>query len=502
MPSLRSLLPAFCLAFLLASPLHAADLPALDEKSIADLAREALGYWKTPGLAVVIVSDQKELFLQGFGVKEQGKKDPITPDTRFGIGSVTKSITATAMALLVDEGKVSWDDPVRKHVPFFRLADPLADRDVTLRDLFCHRTGLTRHDDLWSRAPWSLEETVRRMAFLQPSSSFRTTYHYNNLAYITLGLALTNASGMPWQDFVKKRLCEPIGMSSVVFNRSAVLATSDHATPHTILNDEARVIEWYPDDKQIRASGSVKTSPRDLGRYLRFHLGDGTWEGKRIVSSANLAEMHRPQTIMRPFPDPVLASDVMQGTYALGWRVYDYRGHLAWSHGGAVDGFRTQVLLFPRAKFGLAVVANSDATELPAALVANLADRLLGLEKKDWNALYETHRKQQRDAARSRQEARAARRVPNTKPSRELSFYAGTYEHPAYGTALVRVKDDALVLAWSSYEMSLRHWHFDTFEVTGVPRFAQEEVLFVLGGDGMPQRFTFLGQEFKRKPKP
>src|SRR5262249_34369969 len=193
-------------------------------------------------------------------------------------------MTATAIALLVDEGKVKWDDPVRKHVPFFRLADPLADRDVTLRDLLCHRTGLAAHDALWRHAPWSLEESVRRMAHLKPAHSFRARYQYNNLAYITLGFAVSKASGMPWNDFVRRRLFGPLGMKGAVFTRSEVLK-GDHASAHHLSGaGKVEVIPLYDDDEQKRASGSVKAGVRDLSRWVRFQLAAGAWDGKPLVS--------------------------------------------------------------------------------------------------------------------------------------------------------------------------------------------------------------------------
>src|SRR5262249_7277952 len=183
-----------------------------------------------------------------------------------------------------------WDDHVRKHVPFFRLADPLADRDVTLRDLLCHRTGLAAHDVLWRGAPWGLEESVRRMAHLRPAHPFRARYRYNNLTYITLGFAITKASGGPWHEFVRRRLFDPLGMKGAVFTRSEMLK-ADHATPHRLTRDgKVEVMPLSDDDRKVRASGSVKAGVRDLSRWVRFQLAEGAWDGKQLVSRANLLE--------------------------------------------------------------------------------------------------------------------------------------------------------------------------------------------------------------------
>ena len=236
---------------------------------------------------------------------------------------------------------MDWDDPVRKHLPTFRLADPLADRDVTLRDLLCHRTGLAAHDLLWRYAPWDLEESVRRMAHLEPSHSFRSAYEYNNLGYIAAGLAVGSASKSTWREDVQKRLLDPLGMTGAVFTRSEALKAPDHASPHRRNADgKIEVIPWYNDDDQVRASGSIKAGVRDLGRWLRFQLAGGVLDGKRDVSASALAETHAPQIVMPLDRELARMTETTQMSYGLGWRISDYRGRPLWDHGGAVDGFR------------------------------------------------------------------------------------------------------------------------------------------------------------------
>jgi len=294
----RSFPIALALLGALALP-AAAPAQAVDAAAVDRVVQDALKAWEVPGAAVAIVRDDKVVYLKGHGVRELGGK-PVTPDTVFAIASLTKAFTTTAMAMLVDEGKMKWDDPVRKHVPFFRLADPLADQGVTLRDLVCHRTGVGRHDLLWLKAPWTLEDTVRRVAFVPPTFAFRSAYEYNNIMYIAAGLAVAKAAASPWQDVVRRRIFEPLGMTGAVFTRSEVRKTPDHASPHRRDKDgKLRTIEWYDDDHQVRASGSIKASARDLARWVRFQLGDGTFEGKRLLSARGLAETHMPQTVIR-----------------------------------------------------------------------------------------------------------------------------------------------------------------------------------------------------------
>jgi CubicO group peptidase (beta-lactamase class C family) len=470
----------------------------LDTAALDAIANDALQAWHAPGLAVAVVRNDEVVYLKGFGVRERGGKEPVTPDTIFGIGSCTKAFTATAIGVLVEDGKMAWDDPVRKHVPTFRLADPLADRDVTLRDLLCHRTGLASHDHLWLRAPWPLEESVRRMAFLEPTHSFRSKYEYNNLCYLVAGFAITSAAKQPWNEFVQRRLFEPLGMSGAVFTKGEALKARDHATPHRHnANFEPEVMPWYDDDRQIRASGSIKAGVRDLSKWLRLQLGDGVLDGKRVVPAAVLGETHRPQMVVPLDPDAAKHADTTQMSYGLGWAITDYRGHHLLSHGGAVDGFRARLLLFPKDRLGIMLLTNVEEMRVVSAVGNTLADQLLGLSRKDWNAHYLDQRKTAEAARKARADRLAASRQPGTKPSRSADAYAGSYQDAAYGIAKIEADGGGLVLHWSSYKTKLRHFHYDTFTVEE-ERLAGDPVSFTLGADGEVRTMRFLGRTFKR----
>jgi CubicO group peptidase (beta-lactamase class C family) len=476
----------------------------IDAAAVDAVVQEALQAWHAPGAAIAIVHNDEVVYLQGYGVRELGSQQPVTPDTLFAIASCTKAFTTTAMAMLVDDGKMAWDDPVRKHVPFFRLADPLADQSVTLRDLVCHRTGLGRHDLLWYRAPWSLEESVRRIGHVKLSHPFRSTYEYANIPYTTAGFAVAAASGSTWHDFVQTRIFDPLGMSGAVFTSSAVQQAPDHASPHQRDREgQVKVIPWYPDDQQIRGAGSIKAGARDLSKWLRFQLGDGTFAGRRLVSAANLAETHTPEVVIRLSGAQARQLEATQASYGLGWRLHDYRGHLLVWHGGSTDGFRSQTTLVPKARLGLVVLTNLGNTELPAAVSNSLVDRFLDLPTRDWNASYLEQVKRTEAAQKARARERAGRRHPGTKPSRELAAYAGTYEEPAYGQARIAVEDGTLVVAWSSFTSRLEHYHFDTFTATADNRLRDEQAVFTLGADGEVATMSFLGVSFhKVQPKP
>ncbi|MHB1424999.1 MAG: serine hydrolase [Gemmataceae bacterium] len=470
------------------------------DAAIDPILRAAREHWHAPGIVAAVVRDDKILYLSGVGARELGCDNPVTADTLFAIGSCTKAFTATALALLVAEGKADWDDPVRKHLPWFHLDDPLADRDVRLCDLLCHRIGLARHDLLWYRAPWSIEESVRRMAYLERSTSFRSTYEYNNLAYLAAGLAIGAIAKQPWHEFVQERLFKPLQMKNAVFTSGAARKAPDHASPHGRDADgNVTVIPWYDDDKQIRASGSIEASARDLSQWLRFQLAHGKFDGKQVVSAAALAETHTPR-----IPVPLGAAEreagATQASYALGWHISEYRGHAVHEHGGAVAGFRARVILVPRQKLGLVLLTNLEDMEIVNAAGNSLLDHLLGLEKKDWNAFFSKERAKAKMAEVER--IKKLRKVPGTK-AKDLDLYVGTYYEPAYGTVTIARKGGSLWLKWSSFHFPLKHFHYDTFltpekDLQLPEALRAEPAVFEMNEDAEMSVLRFLGRKFRR----
>jgi CubicO group peptidase (beta-lactamase class C family) len=491
----------FVLLFILATaPVVAAAEPA--NPALNDILGTARQFWHAPGIAAAVVRDDKIIYLNGHGVRQVGGNEPVTPDTVFAIGSCTKAFTATALALLVAEGKADWDDKVSKHMPSFRLDDALADRDVRLCDLLCHRIGLARHDLLWYRAPCSVEESVRRMAYLERGSSFRSTYEYNNLAYLAAGLAIGSIAKQPWHTFVQERLFKPLSMKDAVFTSGAARKTDNHASPHGY-NAEGKIVSipWYNDDKQIRASGSIKATARDLSQWLRMQLADGKLDGKQIVSAEALAETHTPH-IPIPLSAADRAADAMQSSYALGWHITEYRGHAVHWHGGAVDGFRAEIVLLPRKKLGLVVLTNLEEMGIVRAASRNLLDSLLGLEKKDWNGYFDAERKKAKEAEKERLRKRLAGRIRGTK-AKDLDLYVGTYFEPAYGTLKIARTKDGLVLSWSSFVLPLTHFHYDTFLTPKTLHLPAElratPAVFEMDENAEMSVLRFLGRKFARK---
>jgi CubicO group peptidase (beta-lactamase class C family) len=505
---MRRLFAILLVAGLLAGLSRAGDgstpAPRVDDAAVDAVVRAALKSWDVPGAAVAVVRDDRVVYLRGHGLREIGRKEPVTPDTVFPIASCTKAFTTTAMAMLVEEGKMAWDDPPRKYVPYFRLSDPLVDANVTLRDLVTHRTGVRSHDLLWYRSPWTQEEVIRKIGRARVDLPFRTAFRYQSTMFTTAGHAVAASSGTGWGDFVQKRIFDPLEMKSTTLTTTAAEQMPDRASAHRKFGaGRPEVIPWYPLEVPEPA-GSVNSTARDLANWVRFHLNDGVFAGKRLVSAAGLGETHTPQLAL-PVEGTARAMnpDTLQMSYGMAWLIYDYRGRLILTHAGLIDGFRAQILLAPREKLGLVMLCNLDQTLMNVALGNNLLDLLLGLGKKDWNRI-------EGDVARSEQEEFAARmkereekRQHGTRPSREPGAYVGDYEEPAYGTATVRHEQGVLVWRWSTFRVPLEHYHYDTFtlplEKAGVPL-----VTFTLGADGEVATMRVGGNidvEFKKVRK-
>jgi CubicO group peptidase (beta-lactamase class C family) len=467
---------------------------------VADkLVTEALRAWDVPGAAVAVVRGEDDLLLKGFGVRRRGEPAPVTADTVFPLASCTKAFTTTLLAMLVDDGTLTWDDPVRKWLPEFRLSDPHAAALLTVRDLLCHRCGLAGHDLLWYRAPWGIDEVLRRATALPLQYPFRGGYRYSSVPFLAAGRVIEKAARQPWDKLVRRRLCEPLGMTATTLTTTALAAAADRASGHRLTKGGSVEVMPPYELPEANPAGSVNSTARDLAAWLKFHLSEGIApDGRRLVSVANLAETKTPHNVVR-LEGPVKAQcpDTVQVSYGLGWLIYDHRGKKVISHGGMIDGFRVQITLLPGENLGIAVLANLHDTRMNAALTNALIDLYCGLPARDWNAYY---RKVTADEAAARQAAVAARdkaRDPLRPPSIPLSDFAGTYTHPAYGLATVTPRDGHLELAWSSFRCRLEHYSGDTFRV--VDGFFDDQLVPFTVVQSKATAVQFAGQRFERK---
>lgn len=499
---------AFVLLFS-SAPLRAAEF---DPQAIDEVVEKAMKDASVPGAAVVIVKDGEVIYLKGFGVREKDKPEKVTPDTVFPIASCTKAFTATAIAMLADEDKLKWDDKVRDHLEYFRLSDELADRDVTLRDLLCHRTGMPRHDMLWAGLSTNGEEVIRRWGKGTPSTSFRSKWEYSNVPFTTAGVIAGKIEKSDWASAIKTRLFKPLGMKRSSCTWKEGTAQADHATPHYYgFNKSISPIKWDEID-HAGGAGCINSSARDLAAWLQFQLAGGKYDGKRLLTEKTLAETHSPQMLVKPegtFATYFPAKVTRFTTYGLGWFVHDYRGFTCVSHGGTLTGFRAQCMLVPEKNIGVFVLCNLRPSYFCETVAKTTLDTLLGLPSEDW---IKFHKGQLTlhdfNTALSKKKRESARKL-NTKPSLDLKSYAGGYEERAYGRAEVVFEDDKLMIRWGQYTFRLEHYHYDTF--TAIPVEPKDELIsfdrstfevqFHLGTNGEVRGMTFLEQGFRRAKK-
>lgn len=480
----------------------AAAAQPLDTKAIDRIVTSTMKAWQLPGVAIAIVKNDRVVFVSGYGTKEVGGAAPVTGDTLFQIASTSKAFTSTALAMLAAEKKLSWDDPVRKHVDYFRLADLCADSQVTIRDIVSHRTGLSRHDELWDNSPYTREDVVKRIGHVELSKPFRSAYQYQNIMFIAAGEVVSKASGMPWDEFMKTRIFRPLSMSRTVIS-DADWNASDHAIGYRYDWKTGRVSPQRPiDTTTIGAGGAIKSSASDMANWLRFQLSNGAFNTVQLTDPTMIEETRTPNTVIRMeglTREANTETNVM--SYAMGWTVQDYRGELLVSHGGALNGFRTHVDLLPKRNAGFVIMTNVGRGLALVSMRNALADLLSGKPGRDWNAYYLMVDRRSDEKGEAEKEARNAKRVPDTKPSRALENYVGDYESPGYGTARITLVDGHLVLQWSGMTIPLTHFHYDVFNATSDYDDVDEQVTFTLGAEHEVKTLTFFGERFVKRMK-
>jgi len=415
--------------------------------------------WKVPGLAVAVVKDGKVVYAKGFGHRDVAKGLKVTPDTLFAIGSCSKAFTATAMAILVDEGKLDWDKPVRNYLPDFRLQDAYATEYMRPRDLVSHQSGLPRHDMVWYGSPLSRKEIFERLRHLEPSKPLHARFQYNNLMYLAAGVLIERISNSTWEEVVRKRILDPLEMKASNFSVNDLRKTADFSLPYSEIKDEVKEIP-FRDIDTIGPAGSINSSVNEMSRWLLMQLGKGKFNGRQVVSEKSLAETLTPQIVAG---GDLKYDESFYSSYALGWAVTSYRGHPSLSHGGGIDGFTSHIRFLPKDQLGVVVLTNS-SSPASALIASNAVDRMLGLSEAPWA------RRALDDAAKAREnQAKAksedeAKRKKDALPTHALREYAGQFEHPAYQTLAITQEGEQLKFNLHGLTGGLKHYHYDIFQ--------------------------------------
>jgi CubicO group peptidase (beta-lactamase class C family) len=452
----------------------------------------AMKSWNVPGLAVAIVKDDKLVLAKGYGLRNVQAKLPVTTDTLFAIGSSTKAFTTMAIGILAEEGKLAWDEPVTKYLPAFELRDKVAGAGMTPRDLVTHRSGLPRHDLVWYNAKRSRAEIVAGLKYLEPNETFREKFQYQNLMFLTAGHLAAEVAGMSWEEVIRTRILDPVGMTHTNFAVSVSQKGRDFATPYTLKDKSAIDIPFRVIDT-VGPAGSINSSVNDMAKWLQLNLGGGAIAGKRIVAARQVQDMHRPQMVIQTFPGLFEDPEIQQPTYGLGWFVESYRGRKRVHHGGAIDGFMAQVSFLPAERIGVVVLTNLGGTMLPDIVARHASDRLMGLEPIDWNGRALKRREVAEKASTAAKQAAGEERKSGTKPAHALEEYAGEYVHPAYGSVIVTASGESLSARFHDLPMRLNHWHFETFRADVEEKSLAELKLFFqffTGAQGEVERLT------------
>lgn len=498
--------PLLALAVFIAS---APSVPAANPLDGFDEAiQKAIKLHAVPGLGVAIVKDGKVILAKGYGVRERGKNEPVTENSLFAIGSVSKSFTAALAALSVDEGKLKWNSRIQEHYPSFDMKDNYLTREVRLRDCLSHRVGLDRHDMVWYGSSYNRKELLDRLPQMKPSYEFRTNFVYNNILYAVAGEAVAKVAGKSWDDAVAERLFSPLGMSSANTSIKKFAKGADVATPHERKKGIPGAVPWLNADA-IGPAGSINASAAEMAKYVQFQLSRGKAGEKRLLKADVFAEMHKPQMLVPKGAGlgGLFNPEAKSSSYGLGWFISDYAGKTLVEHGGNVDGMTAQVGFLPEEKLGVVFLANLGQSALPAALMFDTFDRFLGrevtAERVDGTSLLMWM------AAAGTQVAGVQfdekKRAKDAKPPVPLTDFDGTYEDALYAAVAIKTADKKQTLKWTNFHYDLEFWQHDTFRgVDPTGRWPSIGVQFSLDENGKPVELRLKGLNvddvrFKRK---
>jgi CubicO group peptidase (beta-lactamase class C family) len=450
-----------------------------------------------PGIAVAVVKDGKVVTAQGYGVRKIGAPERVDAQTLFGIASNTKAFTATAVGILVEQGKLDWDAPVIRYLPWFQLSDPYVTRELTVRDLLVHRSGLgLGAGDLlwWPASTYNRKEIARRLRYLPLTASFRSAYAYDNVLYTVAGELIEAVSGESWEDFVALRILARVGMTGSRVRHSEAGAGKNGATPHARIEGSVRPVAPFTSDN-TNPAGGINASADDMAKWLIVQLDSGrVADGSRLFSARTARQLW---TVVTPIPvgDPPPDQSELAplrpnfNGYGLGFGVRDYRGRKIVSHTGGLPGYASKVVMVPELKLGVAVMTNQESGEAFESIAYRVVDHYLGVAPIDWIRIFRERASRADSLAAMAEKRVSAARNSSSRPSLPLAGYTGTYTDAWYGDVVVALEKGKLLIRFShtpSLSGELVHWQYDTF----VARWGDPEVradafaTFALNPDG------------------
>jgi len=470
-----------------------------DSEPLSRFVESGMTLWQVPGMAVAVVSSDEVLFQQGFGTT--ALKDGVNVDqhTLFAIASTTKAMVVAGILMLVDEGKLSLDDPIVKYIPELHFSDPMLTEQIMVRDLLAHRTGLPSTDFWTFFQDMPLDEQIRRLESVPVAAPLRTRLIYQNTMFELAGLLIQRLSGIRWDDFLRERLWQPIGMTGTFGARGQIGSGLTHVTPYYVLDEQLTLAEWdFPADL-ADAAGSVWSSIHDMSLWAQFLLRDGvTRDGKRLVSEASFEEMFKPQQLASPddFYPTVELTQPNWRSYGLAWFQQDFQGRKIDFHTGSLSGLIAIIGLDRAGDKAVVVLGNRDHAEMRHAVLWEVMDASAADERRNWNQeifnLYQ-NRADQGDGEWTEIEEQ---RLRKTKSSLPRNDYTGVYESPVIGEITIALEGRNLVLKSKKIDLPMSHWHLDTFLVEYKPWGMREFADFRVGPNGAIKELNLFGESF------
>ncbi len=465
--------------------------------------------WNCPGIGVGIVVGDRLAFVRGYGYRDYEKMLPFTPTTLFQIASNTKLFTAAAAGLLVEEGKLTWDEPVRDSVAAIQFYNHELNNTVTLRDMLAHRTGITRHDTIWYKSDFTRKELFDRLKYLKPREPIRQTFLYNNLMYAAAGYIIELQTGKTWEEFVRDRIFKPLDMNASIYTIEEMLKQDDIGVPFTEKRDTTEIFEipYYEDIAGVAPAGAIISNIEDMSHWLTALMNDGKYGGKQVLPSNVLKATLEPALSL---PNTLAETrgfwELLNSAYGMGRETGSYRGHLLVYHGGDLPGFHSQVSFMPREKIGVIVFVIGDhCSILYDAVSYNVYERLLDMDQTPWSDRWLAIRKKGKKAGIEARSKAGAERVPDTKPSHALEDYVGEYEHPAYGILKIGMKEGTLQFDFHKIQLPLTHFHYERFDTPNDELYGKWSVNFATNPQGDIEKVVMSMDEaeaiFLRKPE-
>ena len=422
--------------------------------------------WKAPGFAVAVIEKNKLVYAEGFGYKDWEAKTPVTANTQFAIGSCTKAFTASLVGLLARDGKADIDKPVRNYLPALNFYNNEMNNNITLRDMMCHRTGISRYDYSWYYFPSASRDTLmQRIQYMEPSEPLRRKWQYNNFMYLLQGVVVEKLTGKSWEDNIRERLFEPLGMTNSNVSLSEWMKAKDIAVGYGLKQDSIINRSDYYDISGMAPAGSINSSVNDMAKWLTVWVNGGKYNGKEILPAPYLGEAISSQMVIGGALPSKERPDNFLSNYGFGWMIASYRGHYRVEHGGNIDGFSASTCFFPSDSIGIVVLCNQNGSNVPGMIRNLMADRLLGLKYRDWQSQFFSADTAGRNKAKEAKKSAAADRKRGTSPTHALKEYTGSYTSGGKETFEIVAQKDSLFINLPRQQFYLRHNNYNVFNL-------------------------------------